>query len=597
MSLSAVAVFGFLLSSVAVSVCQDSSQCPVWFSNNNTYNICMCSPGIEGYISCYQMKNISVLHLGIALGYHPNATSDNATVVAFVPYIYPDHVVDNKLEINLSNRTSETSRDWLCKSIHRGQNLTKYMFCGKCDSGYGPAIYSFGIQCAECHWWGPYLYFSLQIVPITVFYVIVLVFKVDLTRPNMFHYILFCNVLTSLFRYNSYISMNYLYSPGDLLRTSMKISLTICGFWCLDYFRFVVPPFCFREEMNDSNVPYFDLFPAVYLLGLTLAIAGLIKLHSFKLKLLVCVWKPFQRLLVVMKQNRDPWEALTHTYATFFFLYFIKTLYVAFLTAETTRGFTQNSDKPHMRQTVLYDPTVQYFENQHITVLMTTFVVASIFILPAVGLLIVFHTSLFQRVYRAKVGPQWHVILRTFVRTFQNGYKDGSRGTRDFRSMAGWILLAAVGFGALQMLVFRHLEHSLNLPWPIACAIFITTAVMYSTLRPYKKHSANATATAMHGLIALLANLLCFISQRSERFYHRQRQILLGISMLLIFIVNMVFTVYIIYKIASYCVKREQVINFAKKMYTRCRCPCNRFRNEEEQSLLHNPGLVTNNNH
>ena len=593
MSPSVEAVFGCL---VVVSLFHDSHMhtCPAWFRYNETYDVCMCSPGIEGYISCCQIKNTSILHFGMSLGYNE---TENMTVVAYIPYIYPKEVVNRHLEIDLGSRSPNKSKQWLCSKIHRTQNLRENIFCGKCDSGYGPAIHSFGIQCAKCHWWGPYLYFSLQIVPITVFYVIVLVFKVDLTRPNMFHYILFCNVLTVVFRYSSNVTMNYLYSPTHVLRVLMKVSLTICGFWGLDFFRFVVPPFCFNEKMRDRNIPLLDLFPAVYLLGLTLAIAGLIKLHNYKLKMLVCVWKPFQKLLVVMKQNRDPWEALTHTYATFFFLYFIKIMYVAFLTAIITPGFTQMSTKPQVKLTVFYDPTEKYFATKHIAVLMTTFVVASILILPAMGLLIVFHTSLFQRVYRAKVGPQWHIILRTFVRTFQNGYKDGSRETRDFRSMAGWILLGTIGVCSLLIVLFRSLDHSLNLPWPIGCAFFITTAVVYGSLQPYKKRTANATAAQMHGLLAILANLLCFISQRSEGFYNNQRQALLGISMLLIFIVNMVFTVYIIYKIASYCVKREQVVNFAKKMYTRCRCPCKRFRNEEEQSLLHNPGLVTHNNH
>ena len=567
---------------VAVSADQITSKkiCPVWFDYNSTHDICLCGQSYEGYITCIQEDNTTILHLGMAIGYD----NTGEAWVAYIPYVFPNKLVNSKLEIVLNYTTNE-SREHLCTSINRNPSHGD-IFCGKCKDKYGPALYSYGIQCAKCKWSALPKYLALQILPISVLYAAVLIFKIDLTRPNIFHYVIFCNVVTTVFRYSTYVTMSYLYSPNPL-PVLMKIALTMSGVWSLDFFRFVVPPFCFDKNVSDSTVPFFEFCPAAFLLVVTLLISVLIKLHSYKVRLVLWLWRPVHKLLILCKQNRNPWEALSHTYATFFFLYFGKVVSAAVVTAITTLAISQHSTKSEKRLTVYYDPTVTYFNAEHVAVLMAVFLTSAVLIIPGVLLLLVFHTQLFQKFYHAKIGLLWQFNMSVFVRTLQNGYKDGSQGTRDYRPMAGAFFLAVTLLSFVLMGILRYTKHSVNLPWPVGCVFFVMFALTYGTLRPYKKRSSNNMALIIYGVLAILAIILCFTAQRSEQ-YHGQRQILIILGMLVLTAVNFGYLVYISWKIVLYFVTYERAVQWLSIVTQKCGCPCH-F-NEEEQGLLHSPG-------
>ena len=569
-----------------VAVSAKGKICPVWFDYNSTHDICLCSRSYEGYITCIQEENITILHLGMAIGY--NETDDIEAWVAYIPYVFPNKLVNSKLEIVLNYTTNE-SREHLCTSINR-KTSHQDIFCGKCKDKYGPALYSYGIQCAKCKWSALPKYLTLQILPISVLYAAVLIFKIDLTRPNIFHYVIFCNVVATVFRYSTHVTMSYFYSPNPL-PVLTKIALTMSGVWSLDFFRFVVPPFCFNEDTKDSSIPFFEFYPVAYLLVVTLFIGVLIKLHSYKVRLVLQLWRPVHKLLILCKQNRNPWEALSHTYATFFFLYFCKIVAAALVTAMTALAISQHSTKSEKRLTVYYDPTVTYFDARHVTILMTVFLTAAVLITPAVLVLLVFHTQLFQKFYHAKIGLHWQIKLRVFVHTLQNGYKDGSQGTRDYRPIAGgfFLVLVLLSFALIGILRYTK-KHSVNLPWPIGCVIFVMLTLTYGTLRPYKKRSSNNMAMIIYGVLAILAIILCFTAQRSEGLYHKQRHVLLTVGMLVLTAVNFGYLVYISWKIALYFVTYERAVQWLSIITQKCGCQCHFNENEEEQGLLHSSG-------
>ena len=566
------------------------SNCPAWFYESSSSS-CLCSDDIEGYIECSQETYSSLLHLGKAIGYQQK--TDKA-VVAHIPYIYPKELVNDRiyaLNLSGSNNISDEVKN-LCENLHRNVNFSKHPYCDHCKKGYGPATYSFGIQCAKCSVpKGILLYTLLQLLPITIFYVVVLVFRVDLTRPNMFHYVAFCNSITFMFRYSGGLVMTYLYSGGAMLKDMMLIGLTLSGVWTLDFLRFIVPPFCVNSRVHDCVVPFFDFFPVVYLFIVTAIISLLIKLYSYKIRVLLFIWRPFQRLLERFKLNRDPVEAVVHTYATFFCLYLFKTASVAFITALTSPAFSQ-SGKATERLTVYYDPTVKYFETRHITIVMVSFTVAAVLIMPALFLLTFFRTAGVQRFYQMQLGRRWQVILRIFVQTLENGYKDGTNGTKDLRPIAGIFFLLIILGCAVVMILLRNLQYTDNIPWPFAVGGFSVLAVMYGTLRPYKKRSDNNMAVFMYGVLVIISNFICFTQQRSAGVFVRQRKIVLFLVMLFILMVNTIYTIYITHKIFKYFHVHQRIANLVRIVCFLCRCPCRRiFKDGEEERLLSNQGV------
>ena len=585
----ALGVFSVMLTA---ALCDDS--CNVWFHTDKQLNdSCVCSPDIEGYISCSQDQNVSWLHLGKAIGID-NHTIE--TVVAHIPYIYPPNAVNSTHLKIMMNRSIEEQREHLCEQLHRTFSHN-HTYCGQCNKvfGYGPAIYSYGIRCAECSKvTGSLLYFALQLLPISIFYGVVLVFGVDLTRPNMFHYIVFCNSVTFMFRYSAGLIMNYLYTSGFMLQFMMKVGLTLSGVWSLDFLRFVVPPFCFATTLHDCVVPFFDFFPVVYLLIVTAIISIFVKLHVYKIRVVLFVWKPFQRLLEIFKLNRNPVEAVTHTYATFFFLYLYKTMSVAFITSLTSPAFTQ-AQKTTERLTVYYDPTAKYFEGHHVAVIMVSFTVATVLILPALILLTFFRSSGIQRFYHSQFNQQSQLIIRTFVQTLENGYRDGSNGTRDLRPVSGMFFLLLITGTGIIIALLRRVKYSDNVPWPLATAGYVLLAVLYGTLRPYKKRSDNNMAVFMYSILVVISNLISFTQQRSEvHFYLIQHKVFLFLIMAMIITVNIIYCVYIAHKVFNYFRIYRRMRSMARNVCNVFRCPCARYmREEEEERLLSQQGVPT----
>ena len=94
---------------------------------------------------------------------------------------------------NISTLTEET-----CGPLSR-----KGLLCSECYEGYGPAVYAFGNKCVKCHGsvysrWALYLFIVL--IPITLFYVIVIIFNVHAASPPLTAFVLYCQIFVTIDR-------------------------------------------------------------------------------------------------------------------------------------------------------------------------------------------------------------------------------------------------------------------------------------------------------------------------------------------------------------------------------------------------------------
>ena len=55
------------------------------------------------------------------------------------------------------------------------------LVCSECIEGFGPSVTSLGYSCSKCAWYGIPLFLLVEFVPITVFYVIIILFQINLT--------------------------------------------------------------------------------------------------------------------------------------------------------------------------------------------------------------------------------------------------------------------------------------------------------------------------------------------------------------------------------------------------------------------------------
>ena len=74
----------------------------------------------------------------------------------------------------------------------------KGLLCGECIDGYGPAVFSPYKKCENCSKLSPgfavSLYLLLELTPITLLFVCVVVFRLNITAGPLLWYILFCQI-------------------------------------------------------------------------------------------------------------------------------------------------------------------------------------------------------------------------------------------------------------------------------------------------------------------------------------------------------------------------------------------------------------------
>ena len=155
--------------------------------------------------------------------------------------------------------------------------------------------------------------------PITVFYVIIIVFNVRATSPPFAAYVLFCQTFAMLDR---------MYFPGNLSinfsidDSSQLLAHTLSGVWNLDFGRYIFLPFCVSESINTYHALFLDYISGFYPIVLIFFTCVPIELHSSNFKLIVLLWKPFNKYFIRMRRSWDPKASIINAFATFLLLSF-----------------------------------------------------------------------------------------------------------------------------------------------------------------------------------------------------------------------------------------------------------------------------------
>ena len=201
--------------------------------------------------------------------------------------------------------------------------------CSKCKPGYGPAVYAFSLVCAKCSsksvaGWALYLF--LVLVPITVFYIFVIIFNIRATAPSFTAFLLMCS---------TYCMIDLMYMPLKMKLTQFNSVLILwqtvrlfCGFRNLDFFRYIVPPFCVSSHLSNIQALSLEYIHVVYPLVLILVTFICIELRARNVKLVVLVWKPFHKCITRLRRSWDPRASTINAFSTFLLLNFSKVVFV-----------------------------------------------------------------------------------------------------------------------------------------------------------------------------------------------------------------------------------------------------------------------------
>ena len=465
-------------------------ECPTWMYRNNTSTRCIC--GVDNYhtVKCDESTNRVYILDSHLLTFDEEQQEVIAGASIYGIYT-PNDDYDN---YHLVPMNKSHLNEVVCGQYNRRGRL-----CGECKDGYSPLVYSYNIHCKQCSHveskFNILKFIVVAFVPLTAFYLIVVLFKFNANSPQLHGFTLCAQLISTPFILRVVLTNSY-----DNI-SAVKAMATLYGFWNLDFFRTLYPDMCLKVTTLQALA--LDYVIAFYPLLLILITLALFNLHSQGYRIVTFVWYPFNKCLSSLKNEWSEKASMIDVFATFLLLSYSRIMCVSFNLLIYTSII--NARGEYLGRYLYYDASYKFMGKEHLPYGIIALVLFIVFNILPVLILLLYPIKWFQKFlnyFRLS-----HVALHTFVDSFAGSYKDGTEpGTRDCRYFAGLYLL-------IRILYFITYEVTLTVYFiGISGIVTIILLLLYALIQPYKPQYAiynRATVT----MIALMSiNLFCSVN-------------------------------------------------------------------------------------
>ena len=389
--------------------------------------------------------------------------------------------------------------DSMCGKVWRRDGA----LCGRCLPNHYPMAYSYNLTCIKCHniGWNWARYIMAAYMPLTLFYLVLLFFRVNITSSYSYSFVLYSQAVTMPFMLRV-VFVDVASNTGDFFVIGTKILASFFGVWNLDFFR----PFYSDICLGIGTLPTLalDYAIAVYPLILIAFSYFLVILYYKNYRLIVFMWKPFQRLFSLFGRNWDIRTSMLDVFSTFFLLSNMKFLSVSFDLLIFTRVYELHPDGHNHTLGLYYAADIEYFGSEHLPYAVLALVVLLIFVILPVAILFCYPFTLFQR-FLNLFPIRWHA-LHTFMDIFQGCYKNGTDpGTRDCR----WFSAMYYVFRIICFVVYAFIQNILC--FMICGGMLLFFSIFVLVIQPFKSYFAyNNTMLAIFSqLLALFLISVC----------------------------------------------------------------------------------------
>ena len=301
---------------LVISTIAAVEKCPPWFQWVNTstyYGYCVCDSPIPDSVVCDQRNQKSSIRLAFCVFYD---SEKDRIVASECSFIFPESVVKDNV-IPLPTDVGELNT-FVCGNLNRE---VKGPLCGRCTGDTGPSIYSVGSECVPCSPVNVVYYILLQYLPTTLLFIVVLLFRVNVTAAPMAHYVLFCNILVFNCKFTLQLYTRMYSIGGPFI---MKSATTLSAIWSLDALFFVSPPLCISTHMEDIYKPFIEFVATLYPFILLLMTYVAIELHAHGFTPIVVLCRPFHRVYVCIYRTWEPNAPIIQAFSSLSFLSYAK---------------------------------------------------------------------------------------------------------------------------------------------------------------------------------------------------------------------------------------------------------------------------------
>ena len=497
-----------IISSVYSVKFNQTRSCPIWhipIEDHSGHTTCVCGAKFNHTITCD--GNLLYIQRDYCL------TWNNSTFSAEIHRCLFDHWDINGMctghhmnTYHVPINISGMELNYLtCQKLNNRQGS----LCAYCVDGYGPAVFSNGISCTDCskhrYLWSLDVLFQLAMVTLLCLVVILLQIKGTSSPLNVI--IMYFQVCAVGLKISGGTHNRLVCYFGRVFIISI---LTVIDVMNLNFFHALTPPLCISPSTKAINSLLFDYLVAFYPLVFTAFVYICIELYDRNFKIFLLISYPIRKCLTIFRTTWDPRRTILNTFITFFLLSYSKLLFVSINLLIASQSFNSEGERVPSTMVLLYDPSIRFFHPEHIPYAILALLVIVVFVLLPLLVLVLYPTRLFHQILFLLRFQRWD-ILHHIMNIFQGWYKDGTEGTRDYRSFSALYLLLRVGFGCL--LVAALLQNDFGDRYfqiLVVLGVFqILLGVVLFTIKPHRKtwmSNADGIIFTLFGVMSLLVN-------------------------------------------------------------------------------------------
>ena len=526
--------------------------CPPGYApeNNSTDNamVTNCKCGYSLYFTC----NTSAMTARILPGYCVSySTSDASHANSFLTQADSTHnrrmivvqcpatVKKSKpIKLPVCNGSCDIEREF-CQGI--GRNGT---FCSGCMAGHAVDVNDIH-DCVKCsdneYRYGWFVYILTNIVPITIFFVIVALFKISATSAPMYAFVFFAQITTVRYFHNQF---PWIFGLSENSYFLQPLLLCFYSIWNLDFFVFN-DVICLSPNLTTMYSLLLKYLLALYPMLLIVLSYICIELYDRNARLIVLVWMPFRACLKKFRSSWQPRTSIIDAFAAFLMISYTR---IAFITI-TLLTPAQEYYVYHDRRSEVpdgyvfyFDPQYRYFRGQHLLMGLLALVIGAVFVLAPPVFLVLYPTQVFQKcLNRCSSKCSWQPV-HTFADAFQGCFKNRTNNNRDYRYFSGLYLMLRI-----VILVVYAVEYLPFLQLLLQQIICILAVLLFALVKPYKEAFYNKVDLTVFSLLSIMNSLSFANFTYGCVNDNKINNVIFGINYTLGFLPLLYITVYVVY--------------------------------------------------
>ena len=245
-------------------------QCPPLFKlSDDLFCICYSSKDMYHLGSFRCEEHNASIHVSYWVGYAEKDTS--TLLISFCPS-YCGDPKQGEYYYNLPKNPLEMEAT-VCDSNRHG------MLCGECRENHAVYFYARSFKCKRMEHckWGPLHYLVSELLPVTILFLVVILFNISFTSGGINGFIFFAQMYDTIVDLD--VGQSYIIRDSKLRRLRILPHM-FYQFFNLIYFGFDEMSFCLWENANTLGILAFKYLTVVYALVLVMGTILAIRLCS-----------------------------------------------------------------------------------------------------------------------------------------------------------------------------------------------------------------------------------------------------------------------------------------------------------------------------